>query len=63
LGIDRTPDSRALAVPTSLVRKKLPPKSPEKPTLTKAVTSRAEALAIRRSQARQKAARHSAGDR
>jgi len=39
-------------VPTSRVTKKLPPKSPEKPTLTKAVTKRAEAPAIRRSQAR-----------
>src|SRR6516165_6692585 len=44
--------SRALAVPTSRVRKKLPPKSPENPTLTKAVTSLAEVPATRRSHAR-----------
>jgi hypothetical protein len=44
-----------LAVPTSRVRKKLPPKSPEKPTLTKAVTSLADVPATRRSQARARA--------
>jgi hypothetical protein len=45
----------------SRVRKKLPPKSPEKPTLTKAVTKRAEAPAIRGSQASAKASPAPAG--
>jgi phenylpropionate dioxygenase-like ring-hydroxylating dioxygenase large terminal subunit len=44
-----------LPIPTSRVRKKLPPKSPEKPTLTKAVTSLVEVPAIRRSQPRARA--------